>query len=232
VRLEKEIISNTQLGFINSIISQLKSTETKIKEDKQDFICGIINGICNNLDSKGKEDALNFIFKYFDSDIDKSAKPNTLNKYVQNGKWLEFKTASIKNAEVNKVFSREVMVGLPTQLKALTQIQQLVAVGENVILVGPSGSGKQMLLQSILSANKGACIVNVDCNADTTAFDLIRKLQSKSIAINNVNGKLWRPKSGNKFIFNIKNLNIIDPDNYDTIGLVEFLLQLLTYKGF
>jgi len=63
VRMEKEVISNTQLGFINNIIGLLKSSETKIKEDKQDFICAVINGICSNLDATGKEDTLTFIFK-------------------------------------------------------------------------------------------------------------------------------------------------------------------------
>jgi len=63
VRVEKEVISNTQLGFINNIIGLLKSTETKIKEEKQDFICAVINGICSNLDAKGKEDTLTFMFK-------------------------------------------------------------------------------------------------------------------------------------------------------------------------
>ena len=52
------------------------------------------------------------------------------------------------------------------------------------------------------------------------------------MVVNSVNGKVYKPKEGSRFILYIQNLNIIDPDIYETIGLVEFLLQILTYKGF
>jgi len=47
------------------------------------------------------------------------------------------------------------MVGLRTQIKVVQMIQQLVNVGENVILVGAPGSGKQMIVNNILSSQKG-----------------------------------------------------------------------------
>jgi len=114
--------------------------------------------------------------------------------------------------ETSKVLNKEAMVGLHTQIKVTEMIQQLVNVGENVILVGSPGSGKHMMVNNILSNQKGVYIVNIECNASTSAFELIRKIQAESIAINSINGKIWKPKTASRFIINIKNLNLIESD--------------------
>jgi len=130
---------------------------------------------------------------------------------------------------MQKIISLDAMVGLSSQFKVKKMLGDLINVEENVMLVGPAGSGKSMIAREVLHNLKGSKVVAVECNATTSASDLIRKLQTNSIAIN---GKIWRPKDGSRFILYIKNLNLIKPDQYETIGLVEFLLQILTYKGF
>jgi dynein heavy chain 2 len=45
-------------------------------------------------------------------------------------------------------------------------------------------------------------------------------------------GRVLRPKEGDRLILYLKDLNLPRPDKYETIQLISFLQQLVTYKGF
>ena len=45
-------------------------------------------------------------------------------------------------------------------------------------------------------------------------------------------GRVLRPKDSDRLILYLKDLNLPKPDKYDTIQLIAFLQQLITYNGF
>jgi dynein heavy chain 2 len=231
VRSNQEVIENTQLGFINNLINLLKLSEDMMITDKQEFLCALVNGVTQNLKAKGREAGLEFIKKYFGAQItNKSDK--LLSMKVVNGTWTEYKQYSPSESDFTKLLDKQIMVGLPSQLKSMDMVKTLVNNCENIIFTGSPGSGKSMIVKNVLHSVKSSSVIHINCNASTSALDLIRRLQAQSLVVNSINGKVYKPKEGSRFILYLQNLNIIDPDIYETIGLVEFLLQILTYKGF
>lgn len=104
------------------------------------------------------------------------------------------------------------MVGLPTQMKSQNLLKTLINNCENIIFTGSPGSGKQMIVTNILKSIRNVSIISIGCNAATSAQDLIKRISAQSMVVNSVNGKVYKPKEGNRFILYIQNLNIIDPD--------------------
>lgn len=45
-------------------------------------------------------------------------------------------------------------------------------------------------------------------------------------------GRVLRPKDSDKLVLYLKDINLPRPDKYETVELVQFLQQLLTYRGF
>jgi dynein heavy chain 2 len=45
-------------------------------------------------------------------------------------------------------------------------------------------------------------------------------------------GRVYRPREGDRLVLFLKDLNLPKPDAYDTIQLIAFLQQLITYQGF
>ena len=44
-------------------------------------------------------------------------------------------------------------------------------------------------------------------------------------------GRILRPKDSDRLILYLKDVNLPKPDKYDTIQLIAFLQQIITYKG-
>lgn len=92
------------------------------------------------------------------------------------------------------------MVGLPSQLKSMDMVKTLVNNCENIIFTGQPGTGKSMIVTNVLNSVRNASVLHISCNASTTALDLIRRLQAQSLVVNSVNGKMYKPKEGSRFI--------------------------------
>lgn len=88
VKINQEVLENTQLGFINNMVNLMKINEDMLITEKQELLCALINGVCQNLKDKGQKDGLEFIKKQFYTHItNKSDK--LLSMQVVNGTWTE-----------------------------------------------------------------------------------------------------------------------------------------------
>jgi len=229
-RNDNELIPTTQLGFLNSILSFLKKDKENIHNDKQMFIHSILQSLSNNFINMSN--VISKLYKSLDYAIEEKNQEEILKKYVVNDKWVEYTKYNLNNVTLDKVLNKEAYVGLSSQLRVKDNLINLIKKDDHIILTGPIGCGKSMIINQILSNLKSICLIKIDCNPKTTAIELIKKLSNNSVAINSANGKIWKPKEGIKFVLYIRNVNLIEPDKYDTISLIEFLLQILVYKGF
>eukprot|EP01116_Phalansterium_solitarium_P024805 TRINITY_DN91_c0_g1_i4.p1 TRINITY_DN91_c0_g1~~TRINITY_DN91_c0_g1_i4.p1 ORF type:complete len:4085 (+),score=2013.94 TRINITY_DN91_c0_g1_i4:171-12425(+) len=104
--------------------------------------------------------------------------------------------------------------------------------GDPFILVGPEGSGKSMLMRHCFAQLKATAICTVHCSSQTSAKHVIQKLNQSCGVFSGATGRVLRPKEGDKLVLYLKDINLPKPDPYETIQLVSFLQQLLTYNGY
>ncbi len=104
--------------------------------------------------------------------------------------------------------------------------------GDPFIVVGPEGCGKSMLMRYCFSQLKSTSVATVHCSSQTAASHVIQKLTSACIVGSSVKGRVFRPKEGERLILYLKDINLPKPDKYETIQLIAFLQQLITYNGF
>lgn len=61
-------------------------------------------------------------------------------------------------------------------MKAQNLLKSLINNSENIIFTGTPGSGKQMIINNILSSVRNVSIITIACNAATSAQDLIKRI--------------------------------------------------------
>ena len=89
-----------------------------------------------------------------------------------------------------------------------------------------------LLLEHSFAALKGTSVTTINCSAETSAAHVISKLNDSCAILSTPKGRVFRPKEGDRLIIFLKDLNLPRPDKYNTIQLIEFLQQLIGYKGF
>lgn len=90
-----------------------------------------------------------------------------------------------------------------------------------------------MLLESCFAELRGTTTATVNCSAQTTAENAIQKLSQicgKPVSTNS--GRVLRPRSSERLILYLKDVNLPRPDKYQTIQLISFLQQIIAYNGF
>ncbi|KAL0018230.1 hypothetical protein WJX79_009392, partial [Trebouxia sp. C0005] len=102
-----------------------------------------------------------------------------------------------------------------------------------LLLVGPEGCGKATLLQHCLDQLAGTAVATVSCSAQTTAANLIQKLEQMcGTPVSTSTGRVLRPRDSGKLVLYLRDINLPKADKYGTSQVMAFLQQLLTYQGF
>ena len=104
--------------------------------------------------------------------------------------------------------------------------------GDSFIIVGPEGCGKNLMIRNTIKQMKSTQVAIIHCNAQTSAFHVIQKLNQMCAQSTTSQGRVYRPKECQKLILYLKDINLPKPDMYDTIQLIAFLQQIVCYKGF
>ncbi|KNC47878.1 cytoplasmic dynein 2 heavy chain 1 [Thecamonas trahens ATCC 50062] len=128
--------------------------------------------------------------------------------------------------------SRGVLVETVGVQSVLGAVVPLLEAGMPVVVEGPPGAGKELVLRAAFARLGGGRVASVHCSSQTRASDVIRKLYESCIAVNSNKGRVLRPKGGRLLTVYLKNLNMATPDEYETSELGALLHQLLTYGGF
>ena len=104
---------------------------------------------------------------------------------------------------------------------------------EPFILVGPEGAGKSLLLEYLFSTQlKTSTVSTLHCNSQTTAEHVIQRIAQSCVEQTSNTGRVLRPRSGDRLVLYLKDINLPKPDMYNTCMLIAFLQQLITFNGF
>jgi len=100
------------------------------------------------------------------------------------------------------------------------------------IVVGPEGCGKSLIINNIIKQKRSINVATIHCNAQTSAFHIIQKLNQMCTQSSKSQGRVYRPKEGKKLVIYLKDINLPKPDKYNTIQLIAFMHQIVCYNGF
>ena len=111
-------------------------------------------------------------------------------------------------------------------------IERWIERMEPFVLVGPEGCGKSCLIKSLIRQRRNTSVATLHCNAQTTAEHVILKIRQSCSLFSTNSGKVYRPREGDRLVLFLKDINLPQPDKYNTCPLIAFLQQLVTFNGF
>ncbi|XP_052891130.1 cytoplasmic dynein 2 heavy chain 1 [Anopheles moucheti] len=194
-----------------------------------DLLCGL-NGV---LDKSAKNALSNQVYAWADIAITDSAVAeyhyyNSFRDMIEMYSTDDITGATIENGSYANVLVRTPLMKLNSDL-----LKHIVASKERhvTLLVGPSGNGKSLLLQTIVSEFSGYQLVTINCSAQLTTANILYTLKQNSLIVTTVKGKEYRPNFS-RIVLYLKNIDLCTVDTWGTCEVVELLLQLINRHGF
>ncbi|CBH12406.1 dynein heavy chain, cytosolic, putative [Trypanosoma brucei gambiense DAL972] len=114
-----------------------------------------------------------------------------------------------------------------------TLLEAWITGGDAVILCGPPGSGKTILVTSLLRDSFTHESVFLNFSSGTRPENIIRALEQYCSVHNHaVHGPIMTPTSGKRLLLFCDEVNLPALDQYGTQPVVQFLRQLVERKGY
>ena len=229
-----DVVKRTKVGLVQTALSHLRGVECK-----PEFVIGLIRGMGSNLELDKRVELAKQIFAWsgerpadvrvpLDSHYDKGA--GSIVGYQP----VEKKRDPDDEDDTSTALSfRSPPLILTQDVQRYSHlIEPWLRDLDPFIIAGPEGCGKSLLLEHLFGRVAGCGVVSINCSAETCAAHVIQKLNDSCQILSTPKGRVYRPKEGERLILFLKDINLPRPDRYDTIQLIAFLQQLITYRGF
>lgn len=125
----------------------------------------------------------------------------------------------------------QLVPNVDTQAYAM-YLGSLVDQGRNVLLMGPAGSGKTVLLTHTLNQNPNLRVVFTSFSSQTSPADLISIFFNHFDVVPEDDHYTLVSPTRQTFCLIIDEINLVDKDCFDTQPAIEFLRFLLEYRYF
>ena len=233
------MLKSTNYGIIQNCLSLVTSNNNQIKpfENKIHFADSIVKGLGSFLSySERKKFALEVYNKT--SERFTQMMSNPLNVYYDSNS-LSIKEYIFDDDE--KIDIKEFNTNTSYPIVKTPSIQRDYSIIKlwfdqelPFVIVGHEGVGKSLLINHLLSNNpKGKySVCTINCTSRTNSSSIIQKLNQSCVISNSSKGKILRPKDAQRLVLIIKDINLPKPDKYETIQLISFIQELITYNGY
>ena len=228
MRAENMIVKTTKVGIVNSALSVLRGIKTKAE-----LVYCLVKGLGSNFSTEMRS---RLASELFDRCKEVPSDPRLpLNCYYsQSSEGLKAFVAeheSFGTEELGDPSDPPVVRTIGVQ-RDIQMFKSWLEQGDPFIIVGPEGSGKNLMLRTAFKQLKSTQVATLHCNAQTTASHVLQKLMHICVQSTSTSGKVLRPKESSRLILYLKDINLPTPDKYNTIQLIAFLQQIVTYQGF
>lgn len=224
------VVETSIVGLIRSGLSHLGEVETK-----GEFAVGLIRGFGGYLRTEDRMSFARDIYAMcgeYPSEYQKRPldyyfhrEGNRFEPYVYD--------PSSEQLDFGNFIHGNLMIHTVEIQRTLDVLDVWLRKGHSFIIVGPEGSGKNMILQNLFAdLTTSTHVATIHCNVRTRTTHIIQKLDEVCNVFQTNQGKVLRPKEGERLILYFKDLNLPKPDNYGTTQLISFLHQVLTYQGY
>ncbi|EGR34655.1 hypothetical protein IMG5_004580 [Ichthyophthirius multifiliis] len=235
---DEQIVNTTKIGLVNNVLSLLQNVQTK-----NQFFVQILKGFASNFPQQIRSKIAKFIF-----DLGNISAPVDINLFpldfyiTEDSQQLKAikshqQTENIQNEDFANNNEENPLpiktIGLQSDIEL---IKPWILNCQPFIICGPEGCGKSMLIRSsfeiLKNLNQKISIATIFCNAQTTAQQIIQKLNQICIKGTFAQGRILKPKEASRLVIYLKDINLPKPDKYLTIQLIAFLQQIITHKGY
>ncbi|KAH8617995.1 putative Dynein heavy chain N terminal region 2 domain1 [Trypanosoma vivax] len=229
LKLDALIVPTTPIGILNCCLTHVIHSVCE-----EDFVLSLMRGLCGMLNSNGSQSITTKLYEM--AKMSPVSKKRPLDTYYDRAKkrLAEFKADMQTENASSSLLNGEAVVQTVDVQRLMATLEPLVSDSHYrpLFLVGPEGSGKSVTLQQCFANHSGTRISVLHCSAQTSSLHLIQKLEQLCTISSTSNGRVFRPKEGDRLVIILKNVNLPKPDKYGTVELHAFMMQLIMYNGF
>ena len=222
------IVETTKAGIVVSALSHFHGVATKAE-----FVCAAVRGFGANFAHAKRTELAKLLYNWTGEMPADHRRPLDGYYNAKSGKHELYQLDSSQQLAYDDFTSEG---GPMVRTAAVQRDEHMLAPWmermEPLILVGPEGCGKHMLLSKLFAQQRSCQVAVVHCSAQTLASHVIHKLGSVCQMSQTQTGRVFRPRDAARVVLYLKDINLPKPDKYDTAELVAFLQQLVTYQGF
>ena len=222
------VVETTKAGLIFNGLSHVQDASSKIG-----FIYGLIRGLGSNLLYDARLQFANELLESAGERVPDSKR--TLDFFVNSAGTIEqYQKSDPADFDMSSMadLDRLPVVETPDLKRTMDIVMPWLKEGQPFLVVGPEGAGKSTSLRHCFSLLKNTNVAVVHCSSQTKSSQILQRLYQSCIAANTTQGRVLKPKDAERLILYLKAINLPSPDKYATVELIQFLQQLLTFKGF
>ncbi|KAI9209802.1 uncharacterized protein BJ171DRAFT_594818 [Polychytrium aggregatum] len=223
------VVETSKTGLVMNGLSQLSEVASRSQ-----FLFALVRGLGGNLTVDSRLAFANEMLMWA-----KEPSPDpkrTLDFYVNKDsgrvEMYQIEAPCVSEQEAIDDIDRFPVVETADVKRSINTIMPWLTAGHPLLLVGPEGSGKHMLLRYCFQQLKGTTVATIHCSAQTRSSHILQRLNQNCLTLNTNTGRVLRPKDSERLVLYLKDINLPKPDKYETVELVQFLQQLITYNGF
>ncbi|KAJ3307863.1 Cytoplasmic dynein 2 heavy chain 1, partial [Blyttiomyces sp. JEL0837] len=196
------------------------------------FIYGLIRGLGANLVFENRMAFANELLQWSGERCPDNKR--ILDFYFADGRLQMYDLEEPEKMDVQHIIENDIFPVIETidVKRAVDTIMPWLENGYPFLLVGPEGVGKHMLLRHCFKKLRSTSFATIHCSAQTRSSHLLQRLSHMCISVSTNTGRTLRPKDSEKLIIYLKDINLPKPDQYETVELIQFMQQLITYKGY
>lgn len=148
--------------------------------------------------------------------------------------WVNYNTQVVeKNLEPHQILQPDLVIPTLDTTCTTDVLVTLLNHHGNIILCGPPGSGKTMLLLSILRKSTQFELIGMNFSEASSQHLLIDTLEEHCTYKETGDGLVLEPVKSNQWaVLFCDEVNLPKPDNFGTQKVISFLRQLTTRHGF
>lgn len=228
VKDSSAVVETTHAGVVNGALSHLVGVSTKAE-----FACAAVRGFGSNLPLDRRNELARLIYQWTNEVPADHRQPLSGFYDTAAGQQRMYALDTSVPIDAKALGAGDaVLVKTPMVQSNEHLLSPWMSRLEPLILVGPEGSGKNMLLNYMFSTLKSTQVAVVNCSAQTLSTHVINKLAQVCQRSTTQSGQVFRPNGAQRLVLYLKDINLPKPDKYETAELIAFLQQLVCYQGF
>jgi dynein heavy chain 2 len=227
IEKHEKVVETTRMGLLQGCFTHIGSCN-----DKLSFLLALIRSLGSNLGTDQRLKFANHVLSL--ANVNSPDPKRTSDYFVKDGGFQLYQRmdANISGHQYIQEVDALPVIETSDMRRNVDVILPWLQNHEPLIVVGPEGCGKSTTLRHCFSKLKSTTVAVLNCSSETRASQILARLQQLCVSSTTNTGRVIRPKDAERLVLYLKDINLPVPDKYDTVELIQFLQQLLTYKGF